>query len=696
MNIDTLSRLVESADVSTLRTLSAVLLPLIGLNSLDFCDGPYDGGKDFTVSENIMKSTRIAVQLSIEKDWRKKMKIDVVKAKRRFGINVLYFISSRRIPESSFEEIRDLLLIEEGVSVIKYDCQAIASRFIKSNKVEVILSVFDVSNNFLPSSVEKYLGPRNEAISALLLFDADAKDYRTHLYDSIVKSVLARQEIRSTREDLIRAVLACYNLTENQYLLINSSVDRLVQKADIIINDGFVELAEDEKKAFFGIIAKSKYEAKVLGSEVSEYLDSVGAEIDDETKTVLIENLLELTLELVGHNLIVEGAYNGENEAYSIITHLLHSKIGEERTRSILLGLTEVVSRSAFTRNIASAKLFELFINSNSARLIGALGGKDSLNVFIDSSVAIPIVCGILFDATKNRFSRSAATLFKLIQGHRFGAIIPDVYVEEMAAHLVEACRDYRFILGEGEELSYSGNAFVSHYSAYVRTSQGKGLTFADYVRVFGVKLSNVSVDISDSEFFLVRDSVIRELNIVMGKYGIAVQRIEPKSIKFQKERINEVMLEKKLTKPSLLIEHDAKVVRCLSEYEMSTECVKLLCTWDKMHMYLNPDGQAGYYVMTPVTLIDYLSVAKNESADCPVSQLVDFALMQSDSDVTLSSKIWDTIASIERGNLSDGRLMLLAREFKEAFLIRHNNDITLNADSVEKAWRVWKKTRQM
>jgi len=94
--------------------LVAIFLELIGFSSAQFCDGPYDGGKDFYIDENKVGGLKIAFQISTESDWRKKLKKDAAKVNREFETNLLYFISSRRIPESSFEEVKTEILISHS------------------------------------------------------------------------------------------------------------------------------------------------------------------------------------------------------------------------------------------------------------------------------------------------------------------------------------------------------------------------------------------------------------------------------------------------------------------------------------------------------------------------------------------------------------------------------------------------------
>ena len=104
-----------------------------------------------------------------------------------------------------------------------------------------------------------------------------------------------------------------------------------------------------------------------------------------------------------------------------------------------------------------------------------------------------------------------------------------------------------------------------------------------------------------------------------------------------------------------------------------------------------NPDGNDGYYVMHPIAVIDYLSLAKG-NGDTSVSHLLNFAAMQEETDLELSSQIWDAIAKVENDNLSDALLLISAKKFKEQYMTKHANDEKIASKEVEDEWMAWKK----
>ncbi|MCG6659799.1 hypothetical protein HOP52_18795 [Halomonas campisalis] len=688
MNIESLARLIEASDVSVFRSLSAIFVPLIGFNEAGYCDGPHDGGKDFSLLEMPGSGIEVGIQISVDKDWRKKIQADAAKLKSRYGTNLMNFIYSRRIPEGSFEKLKEEILGSHGVVVVKYDSQSIAMRLIDSDKVNEALIAMGIDIHSPTGLVSKYLDPKNEAIASLLLFDDDSKDLRERFFQSIIKSSLSR-EGESEREVLINAVKSHYKLASTQKIKLNSSIDRLLQRGEVISKQSVLKLSRKEALKYSGLRRTTELELELLRGDFESKLSEMSPRVDESTENLLLENFLELTIGLVGKSY---SAYDGgakKNIAYQGIREIISSRYGEERATEIFNELSEFFSNKAFVKHVACAKLYEAFLNTGSSHLINALGGTESLNVYLDSSVFIPILCGLLYEPVNSRFSKSGASLHKLIADHRFSAIVPSDYVEEVSSHLIEACRDYKHIVDSDVDLSYSGNAFVSHFSMMKKS--GCDLSFDEYVKVFGVRLGTISEDMSDSAFWAIRDRASAEIGKLSARYGFSVQKIMVEHLASKVRSLKVLLKENKISRPEILIKHDAKVIGYLSEDYVPSGQVKVLCTWDKVHSLKNPEGLDGYFVMHPIAIIDYLSLAKGNGSSYGVSHLLDFASMQAETDLELSGKVWDAIAKTEKDNLSDAVLLSKAKEFQERYMKEHANNDGVIDKSVEQMWIAWR-----
>lgn len=691
MSLDALTKLIEAASFTEFRTISQDFLSLVGLHSATYCDGPYDGGADFSLP--VKGDLRPAVQISVEEKWKEKLIKDVRKLKKKYNANLVYFVSSRRIPEGSFESVKSDILESEEVVIVRYDNQGIASTFFKKGKIESLFNALGIDISEFPgkidSRIKRHLGPVTEAVSALLIFGDQAKDMRKHIYGSLIKSELAKSEHPLPKDNLIELVLTKNGLSKNQASAIISTFDRLIQSKEILFDSNCYRLSSDEYKKFRSITELNELEIVSLLDSITLYLDSEHVEIDSLSRNIIVDNFLDLAAFLaISHCSEITRA-SAEQEVYQQIVAFLTEKIGQGAVDRLFNGLADIVANSTFAKHLAAAQLYARVLNSTSDQLVFALGGKTGVTILFDSSVAIPMLCGLIFGSAYDRFGRSSVTLHQLLDEHEFSGVIPKCYLEELAAHLIEACRDYAAILQSGEMLTSSRNAFVSHFSSHSKISN---IDFADYVAELGVKLSDVRSDMSDSSFYRLRDKSMVQITNMLVNYGVRV--VDTKGYtKTSRQMLEEALHAAQLHRPEVLIAHDAAVIAYLTGNEMPSDEAKILCTWDKIHNDVNPDGGWGYIVMNPVATIDLFAIAKGRHTEYPLSTLIDFAKMQSDYTKVLSDRVWDAIANIEKGNFTDGKLLNIARTFKEKFATENGNGADIDEDDIAKAWVAWKNT---
>lgn len=81
----------------------------------------------------------------------------------------------------------------------------------------------------------------------------------------------------------------------------------------------------------------------------------------------------------------------------------------------------------------------------------------------LDASVAMPLLAGLLYEPVQQRYSLAARHMYDQLASHGVEVMIPSDYVEEMAAHLLDAW-SYRDLVEDEPDLRASKNAFVSHF----------------------------------------------------------------------------------------------------------------------------------------------------------------------------------------------------------------------------------------
>jgi hypothetical protein len=385
----------------------------------------------------------------------------------------------------------------------------------------------------------------------------------------------------------------------------------------------------------------------------------------------------------------VNGA-NKVDEIYYAIQGQLTSRVGPEKASNILAGLTQIVAKSDFSKKISAAELFYSVLQTKSQQVVYALGGDKGVNLYFDTPVAIPLLCGLVFDSIDDHSAYSAKLLIDLLRSHKFSAVVPSPYVEEAAAHLIDCCRNYRAPLSAGDDLSFSNNAFASHYSQIKKQPNCAIGAFDDYVSIFGSPPAGRYSDLSDEFFYGVRDKIIATMSRLFNRYGISVLKLDERKYSRLIDKLTTFCADSGNSRSKILLQHDARVITYLEGPSVEAGVAKVLCTWDSMQLRYNADWD-GYCVINPAGVTDLLSTAKSNDETLPVVQLIDYVWLQSEVSLKLSARIWDQIISIEKDGLSDASLLMRVRAFKQYYIANHANNIEINEAEVSSLWLKWK-----
>lgn len=691
MNIDFLSNLVESSDVSTFRTVASVFLRSIGYPKAFLSDGPYDGGSDFFVHKNPATGIETAFQLSIEKDWKKKLLQDIKKAKNNYSsITAFVFVTKRRIPLHSIQKVNTTLLQTIGIAATHYDNQAIATEFIDKNLVSKLYELVGIQLSDVAPS-KSYASPKTEAAAALLLFGTESGDFRAEMLENLLSAELLDQgPVNETA--FIDAFLQRHKFGSLQAVDVVRHLARGIEGDKFKKHKSTLELSDSQKSRMLGLRSLALGEYSALKTSVLQYLDTMSPKIPTKDSTAILKNLLELSVVLWRRSSPHRRSNSGQkvDETYHAIYTGLATALGDTEAKRVISELATLVSRSAFIKNIASSELFYSMLRTNSQQVVVALGGHKGMVVLFDTPVAIPLLCGLLFDPVHDRWAYSARLLIDLLRQHKFIAQVPDRYIEECAAHLIECCRNYQPLLLAGDDLSFSTNAFASHYSQLRKLGPQAVGSFDAYIRTFGSPAGSRYTDLSDNFFFTVRDKLILSMTNLFRKYGISSLPLDDSRYYRVEAEISRLTTSQGQTRASMLVGHDARVIGYLEGPSIEAGIAKVLCTWDSVHFRYNPEWET-YCVMNPATLTDLTSIARVDDRQVPMSQLVDYVWMQSEAALKLSSQVWDELVQIEKGGLSDAALLERAREFRQEYISDHQPSMDRERHDIRSRWLQWK-----
>lgn len=355
--------------------------------------------------------------------------------------------------------------------------------------------------------------------------------------------------------------------------------------------------------------------------------------------------------------------------------------------KPLLKDLAHRASNSSFGKQLMAGELMIGLLNLQTSHLVRALQGRDNIEVVLDTPVSMPMLCNLLYGPANQELFVASQHLYDQMLAHRIQALIPKVYLEEIASHLIDAYRNYQEIIDLDPDLRASENAFVAHYVALRIADSSVVGPFADYLREFGLNEA-----LARGDFYVARNTLMRRLEALLGQYHLRCMdlRAEKSARRWAEDTISWLRRDNRFVgRSNTVIEHDVAILAWLSGREADARTAYVFCTWDRLHFEARKQGETTWDVLNPVALGDLLSLAANDEHDLRVASPWVLAMQFSDADAVKGAEVWDRLVRIEKDKLQDARLRAEARRFKDAWLEESARDP--RARSLQDAWARWK-----
>lgn len=689
MQIDSLSTIITGMTVPQFRTLCLKYIKLLGYSEASLTDGPYDGVKDYKLLHDSSSGKSISIAMSTTPKWKKKLYDDInnMKVANPDISNVFYF-SSVRMPEGTFQKYQEKIAQEENIFVIKYDSQTIASDFVEKNKVLDILKIANIDINSIAldkddNSNRKLLN-KNVAVSSLLLFGENANELRKAFFESIIETQIKNSRIPLSKEALIELIIDGYSFEHEQAPYINSQFDRLLQTQKISVRDGLYYIEECEDSKLEGIETQFNLEFTQIEEQVIKLLIESDLSFTKEEMDDLLDNIEDFILGLVRNSIGLSDHYIDAKGTYMYIRTLIEKKYNKQDGSVIIDNLLTEVSKSQFAKRIACTEMIIDLFNLDSDDLLNIFKAKSSLEIHLDTSVVIPLLCSLLWGEFHYRYSYSAKSLYELLKSHSFKMFIMDKYIEEIASHLIDAARIYEIVDKINEPL-ISQNAFITHYTLLHRD---KNISFQEYLDVFDIKLSEIpSENDSNYKFREARKKLELSITELLIPYGINTINCFYTNFKIEYDNLSSISSNKVET----LLNHDANVIKYLSTHIDKINSSHILCTWDRSLMEYKSKFSVQFNVLSPIALIDLTSMAKGTKTNHPLASYINFAKLQDEQMLEMASGIWEILIQIEKNELLDAELITKARKFQNKYSKKYQNIDDLDIAKISSDWLAWK-----
>lgn len=674
MKHENITKLIETASPEQGRAIARLALRLSDYASSHVTDGPYDGGVDFVVKTTTGDVLPFAVVVSTEPGWKKKLRKDAVTVGRKLGIQHLLFISSRRIPEGTFRPLQTELRAS-GVHVDRLDQQGITDLVVGRNALADLLSALDI-----PIDIELPTRPadrRRDAAYAYAFFAPEVHSFHKAVRDRTLLVALSQAGGKARIDELCVDASRLLGVDIDNAVSLIGDLDRMRGQGRIQGRNGEVMLTEDERTTMDALRALREREEAELRDQLRTHVDAAGLTAPHEVLELLMRGLGALVARHIGAPQALDDLHaharrlRRDLQAYGLP--------GGERGDRFVGQAIELTRNSEIGQSLAMGSLYQALTRLDRSALLRAFDAK-SMAFVLDASVAIPILCGLFHGSVEQRFFVVAEELHRRSQHAGIGLQLPQVWLEEMASHLLGA-REYGGIVGD-QDLRQSKNAYVAYFAA------AREADFGSFLAQF--ELSEALARRANVDRVAARRELELFLQRQLAHYGVEV--VQTRANQHHLDRASrdwqwachQLDLE---NRAPILERHDQQVLAWLSmSSEQEPSRARLIITWDRILRRARPESAPGG-ALDPLAASELLSFVAGVREPAMTARFASLQLTEAEAE--RGSAILDALIAIEHDALSDAALAQKAQQFKQAFVA--DQEVQSSRYALERAWRTFK-----
>lgn len=680
MDLDEWSRVVRQVGPSRFKAIAVAFLQEQFSRPVDYKDGTGDSGVDAWVVLSQEPLVRRAVQMHAgEADWATKLEEDVQKLvalrgkvapERLPDTKNLYFVCAHSPSALKFERLAEDMRTQHDVVVRLFDARSIAAQALVKGRV------FELLARELPgwsAARGRKLDIRDETLLAFSLFHEAPRKFRWAVGKASVASVLEQDGGRCAEASLVTKAGRVLGLGDTSTLVVRSlrnlEKERLVTREDesVVATEALTErtratlaLAEQDRGKLVRECADALEPAFPKGTHGRRNRANVLAE------SVAMELGALVRASASGAVATAVGAAAGESESRAArLRDVLDGELDVTHVEATLAKLIELAAAAPFARRLAEAELFLQLTNVEAAELAQVLGAE-KLRVWLDASIAMPVLCAE-YDRVAPRWPTSVAAgaLYGALSSRGAEIVVPNVYLEEIGVHLRKA-NDFAEAIGMAPALARSKNYFVAHFCSTRAVGEASPEAFRAFVASLGGAPS-ARLDEREQQAM-----VEQALGKVLRRYGIHVAVVE--------DRGADAPLAEEPPRPEIVLRHNRAVVRALSNQAQGT----VLCTADTWLQSACADRQI--VALDSAALADLVELARPAAEHRSLVSPVTLASIFGDDPRDAAAAVWDAVVAVERNKL-DREHVTMAKRFLDDWIARGR----LNQESPEEAWRAFR-----
>lgn len=646
-----------------------VLNDIFSLNAINI-DGPGDGGTDYVSFDKMGRRRTVGYQITTQKTaLKKKAYEDAQKAIENLGIDTFYYFTQFLQTEVALRNLEHELKEIYNIQVFCFDSKTVAGLLLNSNIVNKFLDLTDsplprVFTHTTPDYIEM-------ALHAYTILSTDAKNMKDSIYDDTILLELSLSDGLGEKELLTKLKLCLRiddDLCDNQIL---KRIDSLLSGKKIIKDsEKAYRLSDDSRKEVDLRKRLYDFEFNQLTAAQTELMqkdykykwsESNSTQISVLLANYFVQSQISLLKEIKA-NIVSNAFFQSDDSEHKIRKYLTDTiRVAKEDVEPIMESMIALAANHPLITKISRASVYLALDGANPISSAKALGANrwSEFHAIIDSNVAIPFLCDILYESVKSKSWLFAIKAIKKALYLDIKVEIPYYYISECAAHLIRAL-DYEDIDLDPMELQYSRNAFVSHYNSLVSKGENVPTKLTDYLSTF-----SSSVKTPNENFSILRKQVMSDLQSILYQKGVTYVHITPDDNEDDWDLTTEylnISAEHKNNRAQNLIENDQQTLIFVNNQIIKKAEHWIIITNDKTMIDFGKVDSFRGWITTPLSFLN-ITDFNHSMSETEIVTLVHKIATYSERTLSAGARIIDKVMKFAAKEMKTW-------EFKQAFEI--------------------------
>jgi hypothetical protein len=685
-----LTRLIGLSRANFRRVVALVLRRVFGFKLADI-DATGDGGNDWSLFGEAGQRIALAVQDTVQlQQWDAKALSDAKTVTASHEVNRFFFCTNRAHKPVNITKLEERIRRETDLDTTVLDGRHIASfifeEHLESEFLEAIGSV----------RIRKPLAMPEIALCSYLNISADRRNHRDEIYRDTLMSV-CRENQPIGRAEILNKGIEFLGSEPEQRILMDRQIDWLLSQRQLLWHRDTQEisLSEDANRRIDQSERLYLNDWSDLEGALTAVLTNAGGSWNAssaEQATVLLARMFmneQLNgLRAAGVELQKAGWSGRLGDPRQKLRDLLQrSGVPIRKLSSAISELVDLAKARPVINKLTRTAFFAPLEGRDPVQSSAALNASswDEVNVLLDASVAIPLLCTRLTEYVDKYLYAVSSRSVDVLLSLGVTCFIAPGHLEECASHLLRALR-YQPLEERSEfsaALRFSENAFVAFY--YALKAEGRRAPPSLDVFLRSISRSAPYAARNARRWSDAVTQVMPDLQVAFAQYNVHIQHLD----RVARDRYDVlqrahdlILIAEHRKKSDLLRIHDLHVLAHLDARTLTHDEPWLFLTWDKTMMGVAKRELQRGWIVSPEVAMDFAQPCRNLSETQWSSLAHKLAKVSSPSE-SLTARIIDNVARLRGDLLQDWEFLNDIAQFRDEALDR----VPTNADTDLQSW---------